>query len=261
MDQSTPNDKKIHVLTAGTGEPLVLFHGGMGSCNHWAHNQEELAKHYTVHMPDLPGYGESFTVAKDLDPERYIQHVMDMLLGIVPSGTFRLGGFSFGGIMAAHCAARLGSRVTKLSLMGPGGFRRLGKALDMKKIPRASEGPAVMREVLDYNLRVMMCADPKAVTDEAIDLHHANVRRTRYDGRHFSLTPGLLAKRLREIQCPVQIIWGGKDALCYPDVMPRVDEVRAAMPDIRIDIIENAGHWVQFEAGAEVNRLMLDFLK
>ena len=59
----------------------------------------------------------------------------------------------------------------------------------------------------------------------------------------------------------MQIIWGGKDALCYPDVMPRVDEVRAAMPDIRIDIIENAGHWVQFEAGAEVNRLMLDFLK
>jgi len=247
--------------TAGDGPPLVLLHGGMGSINHWDRNFDVLARHYTVHALDMPGYGESPTVSKDMPNDDYVALAMNALNDTVPGGRFRLAGFSFGGIISALCAAQLGERVEKLSLMGPGGFRRLGKPLDLKKIPRASEGEAVMREVLHYNLRTMMIADPAKVTDEAVDLHLANVRRTRFDGRHFSLTPGLLATCLRRMTCPVQIIWGEKDALCYPSVLPRVDEVRAARPDIRIDLIPEGGHWIQYECADKVNALLLDFLK
>jgi pimeloyl-ACP methyl ester carboxylesterase len=252
---------KLHTTTTGNGPPLVLLHGGMGSINHWHRNISALARHFTVHALDMPGYGESPTVSKDTPNDDYIALVMAALNATVPTGSFRLAGFSFGGIISALCAARLGPRVEKLSLMGPGGFRRLGAPLDLKKIPRASEGETVMREVLHYNLRVMMIADPVKVTDEAVDLHLANVRRTRFDGRHFSLTPGLMATCLRQMTCPAQIIWGEKDALCFPNVLPRVDEVRAAMPGIRIDLIPDGGHWIQYEAADEVNRAMLDFLK
>ena len=250
---------KLSTKTAGSGAPLVLLHGGMGSINHWHRNFDVLAKYYTVHALDMPGYGESPTVPKDMPNDDYVALVLDALNATVPAGSFRLAGFSFGGIIAALCAAKMGKRIEKISLMGPGGFRRLGKPLELKKIPRASEGPAVMREVLDYNLRTMMCV--RTVTDESIDLHLANVQRTRYDGRHFSLTPGLMATCLREMTCPAQIIWGEKDALCYPNILPRVDEVRAAMPGIRIDAIPDAGHWVQYDAPDEVNRALLEFLK
>ena len=250
---------KLSQKTAGSGSPLVLLHGGMGSINHWHRNVDVLAKHFTVHALDMPGYGESPTVPKDMPDDDYLALVLDALNATVPAGSFRLAGFSFGGIISALCAARMGTRIEKLSLMGPGGFRRLGAPLDLKKIPRASEGMHTMRDVLRHNLQVMMCAGP--VTDETIDLHLANVRRTRYDGRHFSLTPGLMAKCLREMTCPVQIIWGEKDALCYPSILPRVDEVRAAMPDIRIDVVKGGGHWVQYDAAEEVNRLLLEFLK
>ena len=250
---------KLSRKSAGKGPPLVLLHGGMGSINHWHRNFDVLAKHYTVHALDMPGYGESPTVPKDMPNDDYVAQVVDALNTTVPAGVFRLAGFSFGGIISALCAARMGARIEKLSLMGPGGFRRHGPMLNLRKIPRATEGPALMREVLDHNLRVMMCAGP--VTDETIDLHLANVQRTRFDGRHFSLTPGLMAKCLREMTCPVQIIWGEKDALCYPDILPRVDEVRAAMPGIRVDVIPGAGHWVQYDAAEEANRLLLDFLK
>ncbi len=250
---------KLVTKTAGSGAPLVLLHGGMGSINHWHRNFDVLAQHFTVHALDMPGYGESPTVPKDMPNDEYVALVMDALNATVPSGSFRLAGFSFGGIISALCAAKMGARIAKISLMGPGGFRRLGKPLDLKKIPRASEGSAVMREVLDYNLRTMMCA--RAVTDETIDLHLANVQRTRYDGRHFSLTPGLMATCLREMTCPAQIIWGEKDALCYPNILPRVDEVRAAMPGIRIDVIPDAGHWVQYDAPDTVNSLLLEFFK
>jgi len=61
--------------------------------------------------------------------------------------------------------------------------------------------------------------------------------------------------------CPVQVIWGKKDALCYPDIQPYVDECRAAMPGMRIDTIPDAGHWVQYDAAETVNVLLLEFFK
>jgi len=252
---------KLSQKTIGNGPPLVLLHGGMGSINHWHRNLDALSQHYTVHALDMPGYGESPTVAKDMPNDEYVALVLEALNATVPAGSFRLAGFSFGGIISALCAARMGTRIHKLSLMGPGGFERKGLPLDLKKIPRASEGEAVMRAVLRHNLEVMMCAGPSRVSEETIDLHLANVKRTRYDGRHFSLTPGLMAQCLKQISCPVQIIWGEKDALCIPNIQPRVDEVRVAMPGIRVDAIPDAGHWVQYDAADEVNRLLLAFFK
>jgi len=43
----------------GTGAPLVLLHGGTGSWMHWMRNIEELARDFTLLVPDLPGSGES----------------------------------------------------------------------------------------------------------------------------------------------------------------------------------------------------------
>ncbi len=251
---------KLNRRTAGQGEPLVLLHGGMGSINHWHRNVDELAKHYTVHALDMPGCGDSPAVSKDIPKEEYVALIIAALNDAVPHGTFRLAGFSFGGIIAALCAARMGGRVHKLSMAGPGGFDREPPPLDLRKIPPASAGEAVIREVLAHNLRVMMIADPAKVTDEAVDLHYVNVKRTRYDGRHFSLTPGSMAQCLKVMTCPAQIIWGERDAMCGQGVAQRVIEVRAARPDVRIDAIPGAGHWVIYEAGEAVNRVMLEFL-
>ena len=252
---------KLYSKSAGNGPPLVLIHGGMGSVNHWDRNFDALAQHYTVHALDMPGYGESPWVSKEMPCEAFVALVMAGLNDIVPTGAFRLAGFSLGGAIAALCAAQLGTRVHKLSLMGPGGFGGKQPDLGMKRIPKASEGDALMREVLGHNLRVMMIADPLKVTEEAVDLHLTNVLRTRYDGRHISLTPDLMTQALQKMTCGVQIIWGAADALCIPNIQPRVDECRTARPDVRIDSIEGAGHWVMYEAADEVNALMLDFMK
>ena len=73
--------------------------------------------------------------------------------------------------------------------------------------------------------------------------------------------PWAEAQRLKEIDCPVQFIWGDHDAVCHPSVQARVDEVRAAKPGVRVDLVVDAGHWVQYDAPHEVNRLLLDFMK
>jgi 2-hydroxy-6-oxonona-2,4-dienedioate hydrolase len=250
----------LNIKTLGQGEPLVLLHGGLGSINHWQRNLDALAQHYTVHALDMPSYGESPAVPKDTPRDEYVGYVIDALDAIAPSGAFRLAGFSFGGMIAAACAARMGARIHKLSLLGPGGFERKGIELAMKKIPPASEGEAARRAVLRHNLEVMMCHGAHRVTEETIDLYWYNMQRARYDGRRISLTAGLMASCLKRIHCPVQIIWGEQDTLCDP-LQDRIDEVRAVMPSIDTVIIPDAGHWVQYDAAHEVNRLLLAFLE
>lgn len=261
MDQVNQLFKPLAVQTQGSGAPLVLLHGGMGSSNHWVRNMPVLAKHFTVHAPDLPGYGGSPSVPRDILEDDYVSLVIRAIESIVPTGPFSLAGFSFGGIIAAMTAARMGSRISKLSLMGPGGFGKTRTVLDLRKIPLDAADDAAIRVVLRHNLCVMMCADPARVTEETVDLHYSNVLRTRFDGRRFSISEGLMARSLKNIACPVQFIWGDKDALCYPDPLYRVEEAKAAKPDVRVDMVPGAGHWVQYEAADTVNSLLLDFLQ
>ena len=41
----------------GSGEPLILFHGGSGSWTHWIRNIPELSRHYELWVADIPGLG------------------------------------------------------------------------------------------------------------------------------------------------------------------------------------------------------------
>ena len=242
----------------GAGEPLVLLHGGMGSWRHWIRNVDALAGSFAVHAVDMPGCGDSDSVPRDISDDDYITRVEETVAAIGGVRPVNLAGFSFGGVMAAMVAARMGTRISKLSLLSPGGFGK-AKPLDLRKIPPDTSGMPVVREVLRHNLRVMMCADPANVTEETVDLHYASVRRTRFDGRRFSVS-NRMGETLRHIVCPVQTIWGERDALPYPDVRARIEVCRKAMSGIQVDIVPGAGHWVQYEAPEPVNRALIDFL-
>lgn len=244
---------------AGSGLPLVLFHGGMGSWNHWVRNFDALAERHTVHAVDLPGYGASGSVSKSIPQADYIELVAQGVTGIVGSERFGLAGFSFGGVVAAMTAAHMGKQVSRLSLMGVGGFGG-NPPLPMRAIPTESEGAAARRKVFRHNLNVLMLADAASILEETIDLHAYNFEHTRYDGRGFSLSNNVPAA-LAHIPGPVQFIYGDRDALAGHDLERRAALVRAIHPRVRFDILPGAGHWVQYEAAASVNRLLLEFFE
>ena len=247
----------VAVRTWGAGEPLVLLHGGMGSWNHWTRNIAALASRFTVRALDLPGCGDSDSVRKDIPDDDYVRLVAEAVEAAAAGHPVNLAGFSFGGITSAMVAARLGARMRKLCLVSPGGFGH-GHVLDLRKIPPDEAGLPAVRAVLRHNLQVMMCADPANVTEETIDLHYSNYKRVRFDGRRFSLGNGM-AETLKRVVCPVQTIWGERDALPRPNVHARIDVCRAAIPDVGVKVVAGAGHWVQYEAPGAVNAAMLNF--
>jgi pimeloyl-ACP methyl ester carboxylesterase len=61
------NGVKIHYVTGGAGEPLVLLHGFPTTWQEWKPVMPALAKKYTLIVPDLRGLGDSEITAGGYD--------------------------------------------------------------------------------------------------------------------------------------------------------------------------------------------------
>src|SRR5690242_1768469 len=58
---------RLHFLTAGHGDPLILLHGFTETSRMWRPIIPLLADRFTVIAPDLPGIGDSEIPADGLD--------------------------------------------------------------------------------------------------------------------------------------------------------------------------------------------------
>src|SRR5687767_9478449 len=59
----------------GKGRPVVLLHGGSGSWMHWIRTIPALASHYTLWVPDQPGFGDSALPPDPVTPQSYAELV------------------------------------------------------------------------------------------------------------------------------------------------------------------------------------------
>ena len=244
----------------GAGPPLVLFHGGYGSWTHWIRNVLPLSRAFTVIAPDLPGLGESAT-----PPE---PHTAEGLAGILVAGLdlvlprrepLHLAGFSFGGVLGGHVAAQLGDRVRAFTVVGSNGLGLIRQPTDLKRVPAGSttaEALAVHR----HNLGALMIADPAKIDELAVYIQSINAPRGRVRSRRFSRADTLI-RALPLVQARLDGIWGGRDATAYPHLDERADTLRSFQPAARFEIIEGAGHWVQYEAADRFNPLLAEIVR
>lgn len=241
----------------GQGSPLVLLHGGHGSWLHWVRNLEVLAQDHEVWVPDLPGYGDSDAPASaELDAlVEASRHSLDALIG--EGSPVRLLGFSFGGLVAATLAARRPA-VTRLALLGPaghGGARRPRGALQAWQglAPGSPEWQAAMR----HNLLMHMLHAPSRIDDLALQVHGQSCRATRFHSKTISRASGL-HQALDAYAGPVLLVWGEHDVTADPGTAgPMLTEQR---PHSTFMVIEDAGHWVQYEKQDQVNVLIHEWM-
>src|SRR5206468_11431933 len=117
-DRSRADVPRMAVRRRGSGPDVVLFHGGMGSWQHWIRNIEPLAARFTVHALDHPSYGDSAPVPREPTGPAYLDLVHGLFLDMFPaSAPLRLRGFSFSRAIAACRARRLAPPVTHLFLV------------------------------------------------------------------------------------------------------------------------------------------------
>ncbi|MEZ5910726.1 MAG: alpha/beta fold hydrolase [Hyphomicrobiaceae bacterium] len=256
----------VAYVAAGSGAPHLLFHGGAGSWRHWYLNIRALSEHFRVIAIDSPSYGASDPVLPDIAAEAYVDRVHSAVDEIVPAPErVHISGFSFGGMIGAAVAARLGPRLASLALVGTAGFPRK-EIRDLGLVGRRKLAEALGREPSEAEVRAMhsdnlaklMIWDPAKIDVTAIDIQAANVARTRFDSRRLSWM-GRMPEFLAAIQAPVKVIYGEHDTTTYPALEHRLEQVRAAKPEAEIEVVPGVGHWTQYEAPDAVNRALIQF--
>src|SRR5712671_2411318 len=98
------NDIEMYYETEGSGEPLLLLHGGTGCQENWAHaGRAEFVRKYTLITPDARGHGRTTNPQKTITHRQCARDTLALLdhLGIRKCRAIRL---SKGGNILLHMA-------------------------------------------------------------------------------------------------------------------------------------------------------------
>jgi len=245
----------------GTGDPVLLLHGGAGSWTHWVRNIGALVRAgRSVWAPDMPGFGDSARAPGCDDADRMPPWLAQGLQALLGPRAVDAAGFSFGGLVGAYLAVQHPGQVASLMLVGAPALSEERRApLPMRAWSAVPEGPR--RDAIHrHNLLTLMIADPAAVDDLAVAVHAANVERDRMRRRRLMLTDAL-RRLLPQIRCPLAGIWGEQDVL-YRDRPGLVARALALAADYRgLTMLPGAGHWAPYEAAAAFDAALVTWLQ
>jgi pimeloyl-ACP methyl ester carboxylesterase len=107
------NGVRLHYVTAGSGDPLILLHGVPKTSYHWRHVIPLLTPHYTVVAPDLRGLGDSQHPTTGYDMRNMAEDIAQ-LATTLGFEKFRLVGEDWGASTAYQVAAQYPERVQQL---------------------------------------------------------------------------------------------------------------------------------------------------
>jgi pimeloyl-ACP methyl ester carboxylesterase len=238
----------LEIEERGAGRPLLFLDAGEGVApsGDWL---DPLARRFRVVLPTHPGWGRDPLPdwIGGVDDLAYLYLDLAKALGLDDA---ILAGAGFGGWVAAEMAVRDTRRFARLVLAAPLGIK-LGGVLD--------------RDILDMHgvdqetVLARSWADPRRGEIDFArrsDEDLAAVARGQESLLVFGWKPYMHNPRLRRwlhlIDIPALLVWGAADRVLASGYG---EGWRAALPDARMEVIEDAGHyphWEQPERFAEV---------
>lgn len=241
----------------------MLLNGGTGSWMHWVRNIPALRDRYRVFAADLPGMGDS-----GLPPvTEPVEDLVRLSGTIIASGVegllgrsepVHVVGFSFGSMVGAHAAARLGTQVETFTMAGASGLGLSFAGPGRLRKPEEGMTEDELREVHRHNMTTLLFADPGNADELALEMQVRNAARVRVRS-HTSAVTAILLEALPGVRACLGAIWGGRDPF-LPARGAREALLRRFDPDVPIHIVEGAGHWVPYEGAEPFNRRLLDLL-
>ena len=260
-----PNGHRIHYLDEGKGPVVVFLHGsgnGASGYSNFKGNYPHLVKHgYRVILPDLVGFGYSDKPADVEYPLSFFVECVKQTLDQIGVSKYTLVGNSLGGAVALGFALAHPGNVEKLVLMAPGGLNDLPDYLAMPGMAAmfqlfGSGTPVTLERMKEFFIKAFVvnpaCVDDQLVAErfELMKLQNPQVMKT--------MKVPNMTERLPEIKTPSLALWGLNE-----NMMPESGILRLAkgMPNCRMVLVPQCGHWVMIEHRDLFNRMVLDFLQ
>jgi pimeloyl-ACP methyl ester carboxylesterase len=265
-DAAGVRTRSIH---AGSGMPVIMLHGLGGHAEAYARNVVPLGKAFHAHSIDYYGHGLTNYGTLPFSKVAFVKHLIDFMnaAGIEKA---HLVGESLGGWIAmwtaidhpdrvgkvvytvgAHIKVPIDDETLKKTTAGLAELERLSKQF--------IENPT--RENVHARLRWLFHKPERDITPELVDLRWALYQRALgiplpasvIRGTDNPLTPEVLAR----VPVPVMFLW--------TDHNPSQQAVtaQAAMsfvPTAEWALIEDAGHWPQWEHPEKFNRIVEQYL-
>ena len=254
IELPTPSGMQVwHVWNEAAANPLVLLHGGSGSWNHWVRNVLPLSESRAVWALDTPGLGDSELPSGAEDADDLSVPLAQGLKALFKEEPVDMVGFSFGGLMAGFLAAQQPLRTKRMVLVGVPGLGLSNNIPNMRGF-RANMTHEERMVVHRNNLLTIMLHDEKNITPELLAMQEHNVLRDRLRRRRIARSDVLLSLQ-KHWTCEVHGIWGQRDAL-YEGALHLIPDLLIDCQLKQFDIIEGAGHWVQFEAADAFNQIL-----
>ena len=249
--------QEIYIDDIGTGFPLVLVHGYLGSSEMWTLQKEYLSENYRIIAPALPGFGESYKV-KSVNSISAMANTIFQCLDKKKVNRFNLMGHSMGGMIVQEMVKISSERINKLICFAtgsvgdiPGRFESLEESIErlkkegiketVKRIPPKwfVEGSSAKNYYLCENA-------VKETTEETA----RNALNAMKNWRGY--------ENLKNINNQTLIIWGDRDASYN---FEQVDTLNKNIPSSRLEIFKGCCHNVHLEQPQKFNESVNNFLK
>jgi pimeloyl-ACP methyl ester carboxylesterase len=125
------NGIRIWYAVFGSGEPVLLLHGGLANSNYWGNQIPALAQHYKIMVLDSRGHGRSTRNAKPFGYDLMASDVLGVL-DYLRVRKAAIIGWSDGAIIGLDIAIHHPERVSKLFAFAansdPGAVKDVGKS-------------------------------------------------------------------------------------------------------------------------------------
>jgi pimeloyl-ACP methyl ester carboxylesterase len=248
---------RVHYYAEGPagGPVVVLVHGLGGRGEDWRSLAPYLTRAgFRVYLPDLPGYGRS---EKPAEFSYSVPDEAEAVVGFFDALGLKqvdLGGWSMGGGIVQHVAARHPERVRRLMLFDSVGIYEL---------PKWNVGlftPTTPREL--GQLQELLTPHPPAIPEfiardilriskqNAWVIHRAvNTMQTGRDA-----TDALLPK----LKMPVLIVWGAEDRVFST---AQAEKMHSLVPQSELEIFPGCGHLAPGQCAAAIGPKVVEFEK
>ena len=280
------NGLRLHYQRSGTGRLMLFLHGFPEFWYCWRRQLEEFGRDHLALAPDLRGYNLSDKPAGvDAYKARHLVEDVRQLARAFTGEKFVLVAHDWGGAVAWNLAIAQPELLSHLVIINsphPYTFwRELSgnpaqqKASDYMLLLRSAKAERVLSENGYARLAQMRFSDSDAGrasrTERAAYLQAWSQPGALTGGLNFYRAspmyppsggdPGAarLALEAKDfvVKVPTLVIWGMRDRALLPCLL---DGLEACVPDLRIERLPGATHWVMQEAAERVNSLIRDFV-
>jgi 2-hydroxy-6-oxonona-2,4-dienedioate hydrolase len=282
------NGTRTRAISAGNGPAIVLLHGSGGHAEAYARNIVTLSRHYRVIAMDYLGSGMTGYPAVSPSLDDHVDHIVGFL-DAIGQDKVCLAGESFGGTLAFAVARRHPHRLSSLISIVGGAFD-VGVNQSSEEQYAAAVAGLVERqraflanpskESVRKRVAWLFHKPDRDMTEELVDLRWAlyqlesNQRsvadmtdmilqdyvarrdRVTHEQRTDPLKP-LRPDELGAIKQPTLFVWSAHN----PTTSWHTAKLAASyMPNAKFTLMDDCGHWPQWEDPETFNRLIEEFL-